>query len=865
MLAADRAVGATLGLSARTPELLAAMAEDQVRNAAESLIGSQFGAWRLLRLVGQGGMGAVFLAERIVGDFQQRAALKLVRPGIGMDDLATRFRVERQILAGLEHPNIARLLDGGAGPQGEPFLALEFVEGTDLRTHCDAHRLDLRARLRLFLTVCDAVAHAHARLVVHRDIKPGNILVAPDGTVKLLDFGVAKLVDVSVPAEATSARLRLYTPEYAAPEQIRGEASTTAADVYSLGVVLFELISGRRPFGSADRTTAAIEAAVLHEEAPRPSTTLTRLTSADAARIALDRRSTPAQLRSLLRGDLDLVVQRALRKPPEERYASVRALGDDVLAWLERRPVAARRGSTRYRVMRFVQRHAVASLLAAVALGSLLLGLGSALWQAHEARAQRDLAHQEADKARAALGFMTDLFTVADPEVTQGKDVTARELLARGAERIRTDLRDQPEARAELLHAMGQAHLGLGLYEDALPLLEEAADGAPDPDRHLIARAVARHELGRHQDVLDLLEPARPRIAASGDRELLARADLRLAMVYQSLNRLEEADAAYQRVLGAQREMLGPKHATTRDTELRYVSLLVLGDRDDEARTLIERIVGELRDEPATEPTLFGRALGAHAMVLSHTGPLALAEALRREQLALYDRIYGATHPRTLGAQNDLASVLFGARRYADAEPLFRSVLEERRRQFGSDHPAVATAASNLANTLVSMQRPEQALEPAQEALRVRLALYGERHHTTALTLRTVANIAMELGRAIEARPLLERAVAAYVAALGPDHPQMLGSLNDLVRARLALGDPDPGCALARRALTLSETELAPGSPELQYQLALLGACRVAIGDAGGKLPLQAALPILRDAYGDADRRVRIIAALQTR
>lgn len=860
LLDADRARQAATSLSGHSPDLLAALAEDQAQSAAQTLVGEHFGAWRLQRLIGQGGMGAVYLAERIEGGFQQHAALKLVRPEIGGDALANRFRTERQILARLEHANIARLLDGGVGPRGEPFLALEYVEGRDLRSHCDALCLDLRARLDLFLTVCDAVAHAHARLIVHRDLKPGNILVAADGTVKLLDFGVAKLLDPSLTGEATVARLRLYTPEYAAPEQIRGEPSTTAVDVYALGVVLFELLTGRRPFDAPGGATGALEAAVLHQDAPRPSSLITQRATGTPQQDAARRQVTPKRLRDLLRGDLDLIALRALRKQPQDRYASVQALANDLRAWIERRPVQARRGSTRYRVARFVQRHALASGFAGLALAALVGGLGLAVWQAREARMQRDLAQQEAQKAQAALDFMTGLFSRADPEATQGREVSARELLADGALRIRTELHDQPAARAELLHAMGTAHLGLGLFEDALPLLDEAQSAAPDHAKTTLARAVARHELGRYQEVLNLLEPERERLELRGDETALARVDLRLGMTYQSLNRLADADAAFARVLAYQRRALGPSHRETRETELRYVSLLVLDDRDEAAKALSESVLVALRADPRTDPILLMRALGAHAMVISNTGPLDLAESLRREQLGLCERIYGATHPRTLGARNDLASVLFGQRRYAEAAPLFAAVLDERRKQFGPDHPAVATAASNLANAHLSLRELDAALPVAQVALRVRLATYGENHQTTATSLRTVAGIELELDRPERALPLLERALAGFTASLGPDNRTLLGTLNDLVRARLALGQPDPDCALAQRALTLSQAKSAPDAPESHYQFALLGACRLMSGDPDGRRALLAAHPVLQKALGTEDRRVRFVA-----
>jgi eukaryotic-like serine/threonine-protein kinase len=853
-------------LTQQAPELLAELAHATQLAAEAPRLQRQFGAWRLLAPLGEGGMGAVYLAERVEGGFTQRAALKLVRSGYVTEDLLRRLRAERQILASLEHPSIARLLDGGAGPDGEPFLALEYVEGSVLDRHCDARRLDLRARLELFLTICDAVAHAHARLIVHRDLKPGNIMVTAEGAVKLLDFGVAKLLDDDGAApEATAARLRMFTPAYAAPEQVRGEPTTTAVDVYALGVLLFELLTGRSPYAGATREGSAVEQAVLHVEPARPSSVVTRSPPSDAAdtqapqTLAGLRRLTPHQLRAQLRGDLDHVVLKALRKSPAERYASVRGLADDVRAWLERRPVAARRGSTRYRVTRFVQRHALAVGFAGLAVVGLIGGLGIALWQAREAQAQRDAARVEADKSRAALDFMTGLFALADPEATAGRTISAGELLARGAARIRTELHDQPQARAELLRAMGEAHLGLGLFPEALPLLDEARTLAADPAPAALGHAIALYELGRLPEALQALETLRAQLLArpAADPLMQAQIELRLAMAQQGLSRFDEAEAGYRRAQADFTRLLGPTASRTIDVTLRHASLRVLREDHVGARDQLAPIVARLRSAQPRDEVQLARAVGALAMSVSNTGPFAEAEALRREQLALNEKIYGADHTRTWSTRNDLAGVLFAQGKHAAAAPEFAAVLAARRAQFGPDHPTVATAANNLANTLISLGRPEEALPLAQEALRIRIGVYGPTHHNVAMSLRSVAMVEAEAGRWREALVLLERALATFEATLGAQSRTLLGTLNDMVRARVALREPDAECAIARRALALSQAEEAPSTPEAQYQFALLGACRAVRGEREGWAQVEAAIPILTQAYGADDRRAR--------
>jgi len=400
LLRADAAASGRTEMRARAPDVVARLAEqlDEAGSGVHS--GLRLGAFRLLREIGRGGMGAVWLAERADGEFEQQVAIKLIRGGWDAAETQQRFRAERQILAGLQHPNIAHLVDGGVTADGRPWLALEYVDGVDLRAWCDAQQLDLRQRLELFLTVCEAVQHAHQRLIVHRDLKPSNLLVSRDGVVKLLDFGIAKLIDND--AAGVSAT-RIFTPEYAAPEQVRGEVVTTAVDIYALGLLLYELLSGQRPYKVENSTPAAYERAILDQEPTRPSLAVTR--DADAAQaIAAKRHLTPERLRRELRGDLDAIVLKALRKEPALRYANASEFAADVQRHLQRRPVLARRGGWRYRAARFVRRHALAVGLATLLVSALCVGLALVLYQAQNVR-------REAQKSRQVLDFMIGVFT----------------------------------------------------------------------------------------------------------------------------------------------------------------------------------------------------------------------------------------------------------------------------------------------------------------------------------------------------------------------------------------------------------------------------------------------------------------------
>ncbi len=634
-----------------------AMAAD----TGERLAGMRLGPFRLLEPIGRGGMGAVWLAERADGQFAQRVAIKLVRSQWDEAELHARFRLERQMLADLRHPNIASLIDGGVSADGKPWLALEYVDGADLRRYAERQRLDLRQRIALFLTVCSAVSHAHARLIVHRDLKPSNILVRDDGAVKLLDFGIAKLIDAPA-AQATA--LRAFTPEYAAPEQIRGEPVTTAVDIYTLGLLLYELLTGRGPYALDHATPSAYERAALEQTPTRPSQAVTRdaAEGAGAAELAAQRRLTPQRLRRELRGDLDAIVLKALRKEPEQRYASVQDLAADLRAWLQHRAVAARRGGWRYGAARFLRRHALAASMAAVAAAALCGGLGVALWQAQQARLQRDVAVAEAAKSRAVVDFMRGLFELADPDKARGEQVTARELLARGASGIRCGFERQPEVRAELLAAIADAQRGLGLYADALPLAEEASRLGRELGADAIHRSAELNRvrsllaLARYDEALAALAPLR---AASpenpGGEALRADAEYLSGQAWQALNRFDEADAAYARAAQmdpARAEIINNQgwsqmlrghwsealaafeRAAAIDPKLPHLANNIELARAALAADLPHRLPGELDDS-------FAARLNDAGVVAAASGQTKRAEAAFAQAIELKSRWYG--------------------------------------------------------------------------------------------------------------------------------------------------------------------------------------------------------------------------------
>ncbi|HMB89835.1 MAG TPA: serine/threonine-protein kinase, partial [Rhodothermales bacterium] len=387
----------------------------------DTLIGQQVGAYMVRRRLGSGGMGDVYLAERSK-PFRSYVAIKIIRRGMDTREVLLRFEMERQILAALNHSHIARLLDGGMTDDGLPYFAMEYVEGEPITAYCDKNRLNVEERLHLFQVVCQAVQFAHQNLIIHRDLKPSNILVTKEGTVKLLDFGIAKLLNPGmspVTMPVTRTELRLMTPEYASPEQVRGEPLTTASDEYSLGVILYELLTGHRPYRLTQRTQAEIIEAVCQQDPERPSTRVTKteqIRRADGTTEEItpetvgSLRAVPVErLRRRLKGDLDNIVLMALRKEPDRRYESAAALGQDLERYLAGQPVMAHRDTRSYRLRKFVQRHRVAVVAGIVVLVSLVGGLGTTLWQASEARQERDRAQIEAQKAEEVKEFLLSL------------------------------------------------------------------------------------------------------------------------------------------------------------------------------------------------------------------------------------------------------------------------------------------------------------------------------------------------------------------------------------------------------------------------------------------------------------------------
>lgn len=713
--------------------------------------GLPVGPYRLLERIGQGGMGSVWLARRDDQQFDQRVAIKFVGEGMGAD-WEQRFRVERQILARLQHPHIARLLDGGAEASGRPYLVMEYVDGEPLIAYCDRRQLDLRARLDLFLSVCEAVDYAHSQLVVHRDLKPANILVSAEAGPKLLDFGIAKLLLQSGQSSPlTRPQQRLMTPDYASPEQLLGQPISTASDVYSLGVVLFELLSGSRPRSLEGISSGEFERLLATGASARPSATLLTTSgelNPQAAPLASVRGVRPAQLLRSLRGDLDTIVAKALHPDPQRRYRSVALLAADLRRHLDGRPVLARPDGWRYRVGKLLRRHwqgAVAVGLIAALSVAFVINLTAQSVQLAEERDRALLAEQ---KARAVADFLVDSFQVADPGQARGESVTARELLDAGSARIAQELVDQPQIQTELMATIGDVYLNLGLYGEAERLHRDAFDrrnarlGSAHPDTVNSADRLGDtlRKLAKYDESEALLRQALTSREQADPLDLPALADSlnNLGLLLHERGKHAQSEPLLRRAVAMRLAALGPEHDLTNVSRVNLaISLLAQGQLTEaEAlwRTVLDNRRRSLGDHFKTARTAQGLAT-----LLMTQGRLEQAEPLMRDALRISRRVLPPQHPQLAATMAELAYLHHDQLQLNAAEAFYRDSLAVVESAASLDLPNLAYSTNNYGALLMDLGQLDQAESLYRRSLAIREELWGE--HSGG-TLRMRSNLA---------------------------------------------------------------------------------------------------------------------------
>ncbi len=748
--------------------------------------GASIGGWRIERELGRGGMGTVFLAERSGDGYVQQGALKLIRRGMDSDDLLARFRAERRILASLAHPHTARLLDGGVSEDGRPYFVMEYVAGETLRQWATRTRAGLDARIAVFLQLCEAVAHAHQRLIVHRDIKPENVLVDQTGHARLLDFGIAKLLETDATTERTMTSRRFVSRAYAAPEQIAGAAATTMTDVYQLGVLLFELLTGAR-FGARPAGSVSAWLARAHAEVDEPL-----------------RAAIPPQA---LHGDAAIVVARATDADPLRRYATVEAFADDVRAWRAGRPINARADSTTYRLRRFVGRHRLASALAVLAIGAVLAGSTLALWQARKAAT-------EARLARSAQAFLASVFEASAPDASAGEHVTARELLDRGSERIERELADQPRLRGEMQLTLGSLYRQLGQFAQAEHLLDGARttlagiDSASDSAiRAQIEFAVTERELGK----LDESDRALATAFASDPRaKLHSQALAERSLLREKQGRFNDAvdDARSAYAIDLKRGAEA-RDDQSRDQQVEALMLARRGQYDDAAR-LFEQAIAGARTLYGEQDTRIAQMLNDYGVALIEKGRSKEAETELRKALAIRRERLGDAHPAVAETLQVLGATLRSLGRLDECQAALEEALKIQRAAFGDHHVLIANTLNSLGMLDFTRRRPADAARRFSEAL----AIYRERGESDSAPATTAANnlasALILLGRYDEAEPLMRHSLEVHLKLVGEQHPLVMSDLNTIAQLEMRRDRFDSAIGHARRAVRIADSASSP-------------------------------------------------------
>ncbi len=861
--------------------------------ASDPMLGRSIGAWRVREVIGRGGMGAVYAVERSDGAYTQQAALKLIRTGADSPAARERFLRERQILAGLPHPNIATLLDGGISTDGEPYFVMERVDGEPIDRWCDARGLGLRERVVLFLQVLDAVRFAHRNLVVHRDLKPSNLLVDGDGRVKLLDFGIAKQLEG---ADATATHDRALTFEYASPEQLHDAPITTATDLWQLGVVLHRLLAGAHPFGLTRDTPVARQLQQLERE---PELLTRAATQASTEQAAQRGGHTPATLARALRGNLAAIVQACLRRDPDTRYASADALANDLRAWLDDRPIAAVRLSRGERSRLWLRRNrGLAAAVAAVAL-ALLAGTGLAMWQAREAREQARIAERESESARAALAFLTDTLAAAAPERAMSTEVSVRQLLDKARQQL--DQRTlAPQVLQSIQRMLGHLYGSLGEAETSARLFAAGLQGVQPRNRD-DALALAR-DLDGQSGVLAVLERGKASLASArlgvDLRQRFAPDDPRqrflgqrqLAVAYTSLADCKQGDAQWKQALATATSMRDPTVDEIGEAHVAYARMLF--NCGEYARGLQVSADGlgfvDGRRLPALSPLranlLWVKAMNGHAI-----GKLSVAdtEALLRQAIAIHEKTIGAggaqlgefhsTLGTVLQTSGRLPEALVAHERSAElsraagARPIDQAITQYNigylYRDYGDYEKSLAAHRRSLAifdaagidRDHIERRRAEKwyalaqiqsgrAADAREQLLRLQQrarALDGEESVEYLDVVWQLLRAAVVMGDRANGQPLLADARARAARFVPPAHPVFTEFLRDEAQFARLQGDLAGAERLQREALKRSDAIGNPTEPSIvRVELADLLVQRGQ--DAEARILLLQALPVLR-------------------
>jgi serine/threonine protein kinase/tetratricopeptide (TPR) repeat protein len=782
----------------KRPEKASTLSNEPDQSVKPGNVPQQIGPYRILQELGHGGMGIIYeaLQEKPV---HRRVALKLIKWGMDTKAVIGRFESERQALALMNHPNIARVYDAGATQQGRPYFAMELVRGEPITTYCDKNRLTIRERLDLFTDICEAVQHAHQKGIIHRDIKPSNILVTIQNdrpVPKIIDFGVAKATSQRLTERTVFTELGqvIGTPEYMSPEQaeMTGIDIDTRTDVYSLGVVLYELLVGTKPFDDKSfRQTSfdEIRRRIREEEPARPSTQLSRLGEASTI-AARNRKIEKRLLKRELHGDLDWITMKALEKDRTRRYTSTSELAADIKRHLRHEPVLAGPPSTIYRAKKFIQRHKVGVASAALVLLALLAGItGTTVGMIRAVRAEKS-AMEEAENARQISDFLVQLFEVSDPGESQGNTITAREVLDRGSEKIEKELLDQPLVQARLMDTMGEVYRALGLYNQA---------------EYYVMKAL--------QTRIDILGDGHVEVAKSLNS---------VANVLANKGENDKARTFYERALAINEKIYGRYSLEAADSLHKLGNILSRQEDFDGAIRSIKRAL-EIRESvlgPDSEEV--ANSLNSMGAVYYIQGKYAEAEPLFARSLAIREKLYDENHPNLAQTLSNLAIIRCDLGQYSGAKELLERALAIQEKVLGPDHTDIASVLNNLSWVLRNMGKLTEAKPYLERAIKIQEKA-APKNPELGRYIQNLGELMLETGDYQDAEALLERALAIRESLLGPDHADTAGSLQGLAYCYYLQNRDDKAELYYRRSLEIIEKVLGPESVNSAWSLMGLG------------------------------------------
>ena len=745
--------------------------------------GKSIGRWEIQELIGHGGMGRVYKVKRVdESGIKQTGALKIIHKSLLTPSHMERFRQEQQILSGLQHPNISGFIDSGITADRVPYMVMEYVEGEDILSYCNSGRLQISRRLELFIIVCKTIQHAHNSLIVHRDLKPENILVTKEGRIKILDFGIAKLLDPNLyehSAIETQPGMRMLSLEYASPEQISGKMITTSTDLYSLGVLLSKLLIGLHPFELGSLSYKEIENMVLEKDPQRASRRYSSVTDPDMTdSIADQRNSTPQSITRQLNGDLDAIIYKALHKDPDRRYASVEALVTDLERYQNDLPVFARPDTFFYRAKKFTNRNRWGIAAIAIIFLVLIGGFFTTMWQAQEAEKNAREAEQVSD-------FLAQIFEGSDPNRANDGSMTARELLDQGFERAQTELADEPGLQAQMLSMIGNIYSNLGLYDDAylaveksVELFHEMNQRSPEMATALLRMANLEYRLSNFESAADAARQSLDlNIRLFGeDHHKTASVMNTLAMSLEEIGEKEEAYGLYYQIIDIRRNQ--PDQGSNLAVNLNNLAILLQEDgRLDEADALFREAVELIEEVLGEQHPFMAYTLNGYSGVHQDRREYDLAEADLRRALEIGRAVFPPEHPFIAVVLHNLGGLFDEMERYEDAVDYYNRGLDLRRQTLPPGHPDIATSLESIGGVFIKSEKPVGAEPQLREALSILAEAYGETDWRAARVESLLARSLLFQGKRAEAKELLDRSYPVLERELGSDnlHTQRAG------------------------------------------------------------------------------------------